>query len=50
MPDRDVRFGVAGMRPEEMDSCTKLYFVPFRNAARRLRRPDTAKPAITPAE
>lgn len=48
--DRDVRFGVAGMRPEEMDSCAKLYLVPFRNAARRLRRSGKRNPAVSPAE
>lgn len=48
--DRDVKFGVAGMRPDEMDSCTKLYLVPFRNAARRLRGTGRRKPAVAPAE
>lgn len=40
MPDdnREVRFGVAGMKSMEMDSCWKLYWIPFRKAYRRLRK------------
>ena len=40
MPEdnRDVKFGVAGMKPMEMDSCWKLYWVPFQKAGRRIRR------------
>ena len=40
MPDdnRDVKFGVAGMKHMEMDTCWKLYSVPFVKAARRLKR------------
>ncbi|MBT8154866.1 sterol desaturase family protein [Epibacterium ulvae] len=43
MPDdnRDVKFGVAGMKSMEMDSCWKLYSVPFVKAARRLRKKKT---------
>lgn len=53
MPEdnRDVKFGVAGMKSGEMDTCTKLYFVPFKKAFRRLHR-KTAAPAksMPPAE
>ncbi|SEL38759.1 Sterol desaturase/sphingolipid hydroxylase, fatty acid hydroxylase superfamily [Roseovarius azorensis] len=48
--NRDVRFGVAGMNAEEMDSCAKLYLVPFRNVVRRLRRSKKTKETISPAE
>lgn len=44
--NRDVRFGVDDAT-EEMDSCVKLYLVPFRNVARRLRRD---RPLVPPAE
>ncbi len=36
--DKDVKFGVAGMKSMEMDSCWKLYWVPFRKAWRRINR------------
>jgi len=44
MPDdnRDVKFGVAGMKSMEMDSCWKLYWIPFRKAGRRLTKPKKA--------
>lgn len=40
MPEdnRDVKFGVAGMKSMEMDTCWKLYSIPFVKAARRLKR------------
>lgn len=40
MPEdnRDVKFGVLGMKSMEMDSVWKLYGVPFAKAWRRLRR------------
>lgn len=53
MPEdnKDVKFGVAGMKPGEMDTCAKLYFVPFKKAFRRLRRkPVAPKHVIPPAE
>ncbi|EAQ25479.1 MULTISPECIES: sterol desaturase family protein [unclassified Roseovarius] len=48
--NRDVRFGVAGMNPEELNSCAKLYLVPFRNVIRRLCKPKKPKRTISPAE
>ena len=40
MPDdnRDVKFGVAGMKSMEMDTCWKLYAIPFVKAGKRLRK------------
>jgi sterol desaturase/sphingolipid hydroxylase (fatty acid hydroxylase superfamily) len=40
MPEdnRDVKFGVAGMKSMEMDSCWKLYAIPFVKAGKRLRK------------
>lgn len=48
--NRDVKFGVAGMSQEEMDSCVKLYLVPFKNAFRRLQQQNKRKRALPPAE
>ncbi|CUH75981.1 Fatty acid hydroxylase superfamily protein [Tritonibacter multivorans] len=53
MPEdnRDVKFGVAGMKSMEMDSCWKLYWVPFKKAAKRLRKGRRSKTGqSTPAE
>lgn len=53
MPEdnRDVKFGVAGMKSNEMDSCVKLYVVPFKKAFRRLRPSQKRRAAPkTPAE
>ena len=36
--NRDVKFGVAGMKSMEMDSCWKLYAIPFVKAGKRLRK------------
>lgn len=43
MPEtnKDVKFGVFGMEENDMDSCAKLYFMPFKKAFRRLRSKDT---------
>ncbi|WP_299845673.1 sterol desaturase family protein [uncultured Roseovarius sp.] len=54
MPEdnRDVKFGVAGMKSGEMDTCVKLYLVPFKKAFRRLQ-PREKKPttkSMPPAE
>ena len=48
MPEdnRDVKFGVAGMKSNEMDTCAKLYLVPFKKAFRRLK--PKAKPLAKP--
>lgn len=54
MPEdnRDVKFGVAGMKSGEMDTCLKLYVLPFKKAYRRVRRSLVGKPAkvLPPAE
>ncbi len=36
--NRDVKFGVAGMKSMEMDSCWKLYAMPFVKVGRRVKR------------
>ncbi len=40
MPEdnRDVKFGVTGVKHGEMDSCLKLYYVPFKKSFARLRK------------
>lgn len=53
MPEdnKDVKFGVAGMKSGEMDTCTKLYLVPFKKAFRRLKpKPHKQAKVIPPAE
>lgn len=51
MPEdnKDVKFGVAGMKSGEMDTCMKLYFLPFKKAFRRVTG-KPAKPAEQPKE
>ncbi len=47
--DRDVKFGVAGMKSNEMDTCAKLYIMPFQKAFRHMvKRPTTEE--TTPTE
>ncbi|NIZ62709.1 hypothetical protein DL239_17185 [Sedimentitalea sp. CY04] len=51
--NRDVKFGVAGMKSMEMDTCWKLYAVPFVKAGRRLRKTSPFrrdKPSATAGE
>ncbi|WP_342076672.1 sterol desaturase family protein [Yoonia sp. SS1-5] len=45
--NRDVKFGIYGMEDTEYTSISRLYFLPFRNIYRRLRRAstETEKPA-----
>ncbi|QGX97267.1 sterol desaturase family protein [Roseovarius faecimaris] len=54
MPEdnRDVKFGVAGMKSGEMDTCVKLYVIPFKKAFRRLRKKlrGTPQRVLPPAE
>ncbi|MGR3649257.1 MAG: sterol desaturase family protein [Shimia sp.] len=52
MPEdnRDVKFGVLGMKSMEMDSVWKLYAMPFAKAGRRLKRGAAQKKPRTPAE
>ncbi|SFK83673.1 sterol desaturase family protein [Shimia haliotis] len=52
MPEdnRDVKFGVLGMKSMEMDSVWKLYGMPFAKAGRRLKKGWERKKPRTPAE
>jgi sterol desaturase/sphingolipid hydroxylase (fatty acid hydroxylase superfamily) len=53
MPEdnRDVKFGVTEKdRGQELNSCLKLYFLPFRDAWRILRRKKRATVTAKPAE
>lgn len=51
MPEdnKDVKFGVTGVKHGEMDSFLKLYYVPFKKAFARLRkRPSPAQKSLAP--
>jgi sterol desaturase/sphingolipid hydroxylase (fatty acid hydroxylase superfamily) len=52
MPEdnRDVKFGVLGMKSMEMDSVWKLYGIPFAKAGRRLKHGMQKNKPQTPAE
>lgn len=41
--NKDVKFGVTGVKHGEMDSCLKLYYVPFKKAFARLRKKSPAQ-------
>ena len=49
--NKDIKFGVLGMESMEMDTCTKLYTVPFQKVGKRLRgKTEDTEENLTTAE